>query len=38
VDNTAGLFGVKSTKYLGFMIEAGKGLKIDPEKVKAIKE
>ena len=31
-------FNVKSTKYLGFIIEAGKGLRIDPKKVKAIKE
>jgi hypothetical protein len=31
-------FNVKSTKYLRFVIKAGKGLKIDPEKVKAIKE
>ena len=31
-------FEVKSTKYLGFIIEAGKGLRMDPEKVKAIRE
>jgi hypothetical protein len=31
-------FNVKSTKYLGFIIEAGEGLRMDPEKVKAIKE
>jgi hypothetical protein len=31
-------FDVKSTKYLRFIIEAGKGLRMDPEKVKAIKE
>ena len=31
-------FNVKSTKYLGFIIEAGKGLRMDPEKIKAIKE
>jgi len=31
-------FDVTSTKYLGFIIEAGKGLRMDPEKVKAIKE
>ena len=31
-------FDVKSTKYLGFIIEAGKGLSMDPEKIKAIKE
>lgn len=29
-------FEVQSTKYLGFIIEAGKGIRIDPEKVKAI--
>jgi RNase H-like domain found in reverse transcriptase len=29
-------FEVKSTKYLGFIIEAGKGIRMDPEKVKAI--
>ena len=31
-------FEYKETKYLGFIIQAGKGIKIDPEKVKAIKE
>jgi hypothetical protein len=31
-------FEVKSTKYLGFIIEAGKGISMDPEKVKAIQE
>ena len=31
-------FKVQSTKYLGFVIEAGKGLRMDPEKVKAIQE
>ena len=31
-------FSVKTTKYLGFIIEAGKGLRMDPEKVKAITE
>jgi hypothetical protein len=31
-------FSVISTKYLGFIIEAGKGLKMDPQKVAAIKE
>ena len=31
-------FEVKTTKYLGFIIEAGKGIRMDPEKVKAIKE
>jgi hypothetical protein len=31
-------FEVKSTKYLGFIIDAGKGLRTDPDKVKAIVE
>jgi hypothetical protein len=31
-------FEVKTTKYLGFIVEAGKGTRIDPEKIKAIKE
>jgi hypothetical protein len=31
-------FECKETKYLGFIIQAGKGIKMDPEKVKAIKE
>jgi hypothetical protein len=31
-------FGVQSTKYLGFIIEAGKGIRVDPEKIKAIQE
>jgi hypothetical protein len=31
-------FEVKSTKYLGFIINAGKGLCMDPEKVKAVRE
>jgi hypothetical protein len=31
-------FEVKSTKYLGFIIEAGKGLRMDPDKIKAISE
>ncbi|KAF9696002.1 hypothetical protein EKO04_006265 [Ascochyta lentis] len=30
-------FSVKSTKYLGFIIEAGKGIRMDPAKVAAIK-
>jgi uncharacterized membrane protein len=30
-------FSVKRTKYLGFIIEAGKGIRMDPEKVAAIK-
>ena len=29
-------FEVKSTKYLGFIVEAQKGVRMDPEKVKAI--
>jgi hypothetical protein len=31
-------FEVTITKYLGFIIEAGKGIRMDPDKVKAIKE
>jgi hypothetical protein len=31
-------FEVQSTKYLGFIIEAGKGLRMDPAKVKAIED
>ena len=31
-------FEVQSTKYLGFIIEAGKGVRMDPAKVQAIKE
>jgi transposase InsO family protein len=31
-------FSVKKTKYLGFIIEAGVGVSMDPEKVKAIHE
>jgi hypothetical protein len=31
-------FCVKKTKYLGFIIEAEKGIAIDLEKVRAIKE
>jgi hypothetical protein len=38
LDITKCEFDVKSTKYLGFIIEAGKGLRMDLEKVKAIKE
>lgn len=30
-------FGVKQTKYLGFIIYLGEGIKVDPEKVAAIK-
>lgn len=29
-------FEVQSTKYTGFIIEAGKGLRMDPAKVQAI--
>ncbi|KAI1006047.1 hypothetical protein K3495_g2170 [Podosphaera aphanis] len=31
-------FGVKQTKYLGFIIEAGNGVKVDPDKINAIAE
>lgn len=31
-------FEVQEVKYLGFIIEAGKGIRMDPEKVAAIKE
>ncbi|KAF4311030.1 hypothetical protein GTA08_BOTSDO13446 [Botryosphaeria dothidea] len=31
-------FEVQSTKYLGYIIEAGKGIYMDPEKIKAIQE
>jgi hypothetical protein len=31
-------FSVQTTKYLGYIIEAGKGLRMDPEKVRAIRE
>jgi len=31
-------FDVQRTKYLGFIIEAGKGISMDPEKVEAIQE
>ena len=31
-------FEVQETKYLGFIIEVDKGLRIDPEKVKAIRD
>ncbi|KAI0991434.1 hypothetical protein K3495_g16753, partial [Podosphaera aphanis] len=30
-------FAVKTTKYLGFIINLGEGIKVDPDKVKAIK-
>lgn len=31
-------FETKSVKYLGFIIEAGKGIRVDPEKVRAIQQ
>ena len=31
-------FKVKLTKYLGFIVKAGKGLQMDPKKVKVIQE
>ena len=31
-------FGVKTVKYLGFMVTAGKGVSCDPEKLRAIRE
>lgn len=31
-------FEVQSTKYLGFIVEAGKGVRMDPDKIKAIQE
>lgn len=31
-------FEVQSTKYLGFIIDAGKGIRMDPEKIKAIEQ
>jgi predicted aspartyl protease/transposase InsO family protein len=31
-------FGVQEVKYLGFIIEAGKGIRVDPEKVRAIRQ
>jgi hypothetical protein len=30
-------FKTESIKYLGFIIEAGKGIRMDPEKVEAVK-
>jgi hypothetical protein len=30
-------FETESTKYLGFIVEAGKGIRMDPEKVEAVK-
>lgn len=31
-------FSVKSTRYLGFIVEAGQGIRMDPEKLRAIRE
>jgi hypothetical protein len=31
-------FDVRTTKYLGFILEAGKGIRMDPEKTQAIQE
>jgi len=31
-------FSVKSTRYLGFIVEAGRGIRMDPEKLRAIRE
>jgi hypothetical protein len=31
-------FNIQLTKYLGFIIEAEKGIQMDPEKVKAIQD
>ncbi|KAL2126283.1 hypothetical protein VTI74DRAFT_1265 [Chaetomium olivicolor] len=31
-------FEAKSVKYLGFIVEAGKGIRVDPEKIEAIKQ
>jgi hypothetical protein len=31
-------FEVKSTKYLGFIVEAGKGISMDPAKVAVIRK
>jgi hypothetical protein len=38
VDLAKCAFAVKEVKYLGFIISAGEGVKVDPEKVAAIKE
>lgn len=38
VDINKSEFETQSTKYLGFIIEAGKGVRMDPEKVKVIQE
>ena len=31
-------FETKATKYLGYVIEVGKGIRMDPDKTKAIRE
>ncbi len=31
-------FEVKSVKYLGFIVEAGKGIRVDPEKIRAVEQ
>lgn len=31
-------FETQSVKYLGFIVEAGKGIRVDPEKIRAIEE
>jgi hypothetical protein len=36
IDINKSEFEVKSTKYLGFIVEAGKGIQMDPAKIKAI--
>jgi hypothetical protein len=36
VDIDKSEFEVQSTKYLGFIVKAGTGIRIDPEKIKAI--
>jgi hypothetical protein len=38
VDIDKSEFEVQSTKYLGFIVEAGTGIRMDPEKIKAIQE
>lgn len=38
LDITKCEFETKSTKYLGYIVEVGRGLRMDPEKVKAIQE
>jgi len=31
-------FEVESVKYLGFIVEAGKGIRVDPEKIRAVEQ